>query len=151
MERIIIYTDGACSGNPGPGGWAALIRREGQEIKEISGGESYTTNQRMEMLAPIKALKELDVPAMVEVYSDSAYLVNAFNQRWLERWQRNGWQTSKGHAVKNRDLWERLDQLIRYHKVIWKKVKGHGTDIYNIRCDQLARQAIPLKENDRLY
>ncbi len=77
-----------------------MIRREGQEIKEISGGESYTTNQRMEMLAPIKALKELDVPAMVEVYSDSAYLVNAFNQRWLERWQRNGWQTSKGHAVK---------------------------------------------------
>lgn len=147
MERIVIYTDGACSGNPGPGGWAALIKREGQETKEISGGVLYTTNQRMEMIAPLKALKELNVPATVEVYSDSAYLVNAFNQGWLERWQRNGWQTSTGRAVKNRDLWEELDYLIRkHHKVTWKKVKGHGTDIYNIRCDQLARAAIPIKD-----
>lgn len=148
MERVIIYTDGACSGNPGPGGWAALIMKEGTETREISGGVPHTTNQRMEMLAPIMALKELDLPATVVVYSDSAYLVNAFIRGWLERWLANGWQTSKGDAVKNRDLWEELDWLTRFHRqVIWRKVKGHGSDSYNIRCDQLARQAIPTQED----
>ncbi|NLI69816.1 MAG: ribonuclease HI [Firmicutes bacterium] len=148
MERVVIYTDGACSGNPGPGGWAALIMKEGEKTREISGGVPRTTNQRMEMLAPIMALKELDLPATVMVYSDSAYLVNAFNQGWLERWLKNGWCTSSGHAVKNRDLWEELDRLTGFHhQVAWRKVKGHGTDSYNIRCDRLARQAIPAQKD----
>ena len=143
MKKTVIYTDGACSGNPGPGGWGAIIRIEEEEI-ELSGGEQDTTNQRMEMKAPIEALRALSGASRVEVYSDSAYLVNAFKQLWLERWQKNGWRTSKGEAVKNRDLWEELIQLTQHHQVSWHKVKGHSTDKYNCRCDQLARDAIPV-------
>lgn len=142
MKKVIIYTDGACSGNPGPGGWGALIKTGEAEI-ELSGGEHSTTNQRMEMQASIEALCALANSSSVEVYSDSAYLVNAFNQRWIDRWQKNGWRTSKGDPVKNRDLWEKLDELTRRHRVSWHKVKGHSTNRDNNRCDRLAREAIP--------
>lgn len=139
---ITIYTDGACSGNPGPGGWGAvLIYRD--KYKEISGGEPATTNQRMELTAVIEALRALSVEGWdVEVYSDSAYLVNAFNQGWLDRWQANGWKNSKKEPVANQDLWQELLKLCRKNRVRLKKVPGHAGDHWNERCDALARQAI---------
>lgn len=145
MKKIIVYTDGACSGNPGPGGWGALIRID-EEVIELSGGEENTTNQRMEMKAPIEALCSLANNSRVEVYSDSAYLVNGFTQRWIDRWKKNGWRTSKGEPVKNRDLWEKLSELTQRHQITWHKVKGHSTDRDNCRCDQLAREAIPASD-----
>ncbi len=149
-KKIVVYTDGACSGNPGPGGWAALVVLNDEEI-ELSGGELNTTNQRMEMKASLEALQALSRPSRVEVYSDSAYLVNAFNQGWIKNWRKNGWQTVKGDPVKNRDLWEKLDEMSRYHQVSWHKVKGHADDERNIRCDHLARKAIPrTEEHDHL-
>ncbi len=141
-KKVIVYTDGACSGNPGPGGWAALLIINGEEI-ELTGGEQNTTNQRMEMTAPLEALRTLEKPALVEIYSDSAYLVNAFTRGWIKKWQQNGWTTVKGEPVKNRDLWEGLLEMTRYHRVSWFKVKGHDTDEYNKRCDRLARETIP--------
>ena len=142
MNKIIIYTDGACSGNPGPGGWGAVLF-SGERKKEISGAESQTTNQRMELQAVVSALKALKVTDwQVEVYSDSAYLVNAFEQKWLDKWQQNGWINSKKDAVANQDLWQELLQLTGKNRVTMKKVKGHAGDEYNERCDQLARQAI---------
>lgn len=137
---MTIYTDGACSGNPGAGGWAAVLRY-GEHEKEISGGAPETTNQRMELTAAIEALKALKRPCRVRIYSDSAYLVNAFLQGWLERWQRNGWRNSKGDPVENRDLWEELLRLTALHEVEWVKVKGHADDKVNNRCDALARAA----------
>ena len=142
MKRIVIYSDGACSGNPGPGGWGAVLF-SGDHTKELSGGEAHTTNQRMELMAVVAALKALKVTDWeVEVYSDSAYLVNAFAQRWLDKWQANGWKNSKKAAVANQDLWLELLHLTGKNRVTMKKVKGHAGDEYNERCDQLAREAI---------
>ena len=142
MKKIVIYTDGACSGNPGPGGYGAVLLY-GKHRKEISGGEKATTNQRMELLAAVAALEELKEPCQVELYSDSAYLVNAFNQRWYVKWQQNGWLNSKKEPVQNRDLWTKLLALAEKHRIEWIKVKGHADDELNNRCDQLARAAIP--------
>jgi ribonuclease HI len=141
-KEVIIYTDGACSGNPGPGGWAALLIYQDKQ-KEIWGGEEDTTNQRMEMLAALEALKALKEPCSVKLYSDSVYLVNAFLKGWLRKWQLNGWLTTKKEPVENRDLWEELLRLDRRHDVQWIKVKGHSDNEYNNRCDYLARKAIP--------
>jgi len=142
MKKIIIYTDGACSGNPGPGGWGAVLFY-GEHIKEISGSEEATTNQRMELTAVIEALKALKVSGWeVTVYSDSAYIVNAFKQGWIENWQKNGWKNSKKEAVANQDLWLNLLALLQKNRVKIEKVKGHAGDEFNERCDQLARAAI---------
>ncbi len=142
MKEINIYTDGACSGNPGPGGWAAVLL-SGVHSKEIWGGEPQTTNQRMELQAVIEALKVLKVKGWkVNVHSDSAYVVNAFNQNWLDKWQNNGWMNSKKEPVANQDLWKSLLELTRGNQVRIIKVKGHAGHVYNERCDELARQAI---------
>ena len=140
MKEVIIYTDGACRGNPGPGGWAALLIY-GEQKKEISGSESHTTNQRMELTAAIMALRILKEPCKVRLHSDSAYLVNAFLRNWLQKWQRNGWQTTAQQPVENQDLWRELIELSKYHRIEWIKVKGHSTNSYNNRCDQLAKEA----------
>lgn len=139
---VEIYTDGACSGNPGPGGWAAVLRYQGNQ-KEISGGEARTTNQRMEIMAVYQALAHLKRPSEVIVYSDSAYVVNCFKQKWYVGWQKRGWVNSKGDPVANRDLWEALLQEVGRHRVRFDKVKGHAGVDLNERCDQLAREAIP--------
>ncbi len=141
MKTVEIYTDGACSGNPGPGGWAAVLLY-GDNKKEISGGEPHTTNQKMEMMAAVEALKTLKYPCKVNLYSDSAYLVNAFNRGWLEKWERNGWKTAQKEPVKNQNLWEELLELSRKHQVKFIKVKGHSDNFYNNRCDELAREEI---------
>ena len=142
MKKIIIYTDGACSGNPGPGGWGAVLLY-GRNKKEISGAEAMTTNERMELLAVVKALEALKGAGWdVEVHSDSAYVVNAFNQKWLDKWQLNGWKNSKKEDVANQDLWRELLKLTSLNRVTMKKVKGHSGVELNERCDQLARQAI---------
>lgn len=146
MERpqVIIYTDGACSGNPGPGGWAAvIIGSGGAAIREISGGEAHTTNQRMELLAAIEGLRALPLPSRVSLRSDSAYLINAFRRRWIPRWQMNGWCTAANKPVQNQDLWRDLIGLATKHEVEWLKVEGHSNDFYNDRCDLLARRAVP--------
>lgn len=137
---MVIYTDGACLGNPGPGGWAAFLRYRGAE-KEISGGEPETTNQRMELVAAIEALRALKRPCRVRIVSDSAYLVNAFGQGWLDRWVRTGWLTSNKEPVENQDLWRELYRLTRVHQVRFEKVKGHSGHEANERVDRLARQA----------
>ncbi len=139
-SHVQAYTDGACLGNPGPGGWACVLIF-GDTQKELSDGERQTTNQRMELVAAIKALEALKRPCHVTLYSDSAYLVNAFRQRWVDRWQRTGWQTSAKKDVANRDLWERLIALTDVHTVTWSKVKGHADNELNNRCDELARAA----------
>jgi ribonuclease HI len=140
MKEVKIYTDGACSGNPGPGGWAAVLIYKGQE-REIFGSEKHTTNQKMELRAAVEGLKALKEPCRVNLYSDSAYLVNAFKQGWLEKWQINGWKTVKKEPVENQDLWKELLTLTNRHKVEWIKVKGHSDNHYNNRCDFLAQQA----------
>ena len=142
FPEVEIYTDGACSGNPGPGGWAALIIRAG-EIEAISGGERHTTNQRMELRAAVEALQSLAVPSRVRLYSDSAYLVNCFRQGWMQRWLKNGWRTVNGKPVDNQDLWIALRDRALTHRVEWLKVKGHSENEHNERCDMLARLAIP--------
>lgn len=141
MNKVIIYTDGACSGNPGPGGWGAVLMYDDQK-KEISGGENNTTNNIMELTAAIKALECLKFPCDVELYSDSAYLVNAFNQKWIDGWIKNNWKNSKKEEVKNRELWEILISLNKIHKIKFIKVKGHSDNILNNRCDELARGEI---------
>jgi ribonuclease HI len=137
MKRVRLYTDGACSGNPGKGGWGVILLYEGYE-KELSGYEPYTTNNRMELKAAIEGLKALKYPCEVELYSDSSYLVGAFENGWMENWKANGWKNSSKDEVSNRDLWEQLDSLANIHVIKWIKVKGHGTDEYNNRCDKLA-------------
>ena len=117
MEKIIIYTDGACSGNPGPGGWAAILIYNGKE-KEISGGNKNTTNNIMEITAVIEGLKALKYPCEVELYSDSAYVVNTFTQGWIFNWMQKGWETASGDSVKNKELWQELYSLTKIHKVI---------------------------------
>ncbi|MGZ0052224.1 ribonuclease HI [Brevibacillus gelatini] len=141
MREVQIYTDGACSGNPGPGGWGAVLMY-GQHIKEMSGAEPHTTNNRMELLAPIKALSILKEPCKVTLYSDSAYLVNCFKQGWYKGWLKNGWKNSKGQQVENQDLWKELLRLMEIHQVEYVKVKGHADNKWNNRCDELATGAI---------
>ena len=143
MNKVIIYTDGACSGNPGPGGWGAILMYDEMK-KEISGGEKNTTNNIMELTAAIKALDCLKFPCEVELYSDSAYLVNAFNQKWIEGWIKNNWKNSNKEEVKNKELWEKLIDLNKIHKIKFIKVKGHSDNIYNNRCDELARNVIKI-------
>ena len=137
MKKVQIYTDGACSGNPGKGGWAAVLLCDGKK-KELSGFEARTTNNRMELTAAIEGLKALKFHCEVELFSDSAYLVNAFKHDWLTKWKMNGWRNSKKDEVLNRDLWEQLDDLIHVHNVTWIKVKGHADNEYNNRCDAIA-------------
>ncbi len=141
MKKVILYTDGACSGNPGKGGYGAVLMYNDLK-KEISGGEKLTTNNRMEITAVVEGLSLLKYPCEVEVYSDSAYTVNAFTQGWLNSWKKNGWKKSDGKDVLNRDLWQKLDELCSLHKVTFIKVKGHADNEYNNRCDFLATSAI---------
>lgn len=140
-EKIIIYTDGACSGNPGPGGWGAILMYKNAK-KEISGGMKNTTNNIMEITAVLEAIKCLKVESDVQVYSDSAYVVNAFKQGWIYNWIKKGWKTASGENVKNKELWQELYELTQKHKVEFIKVKGHSDNEYNNRCDEMARNAI---------
>ena len=140
-EKVIIYTDGACSGNPGPGGWGAILMYKGAK-KEISGGMKNTTNNIMEITAVLEALKLLKQECKVKIYSDSAYVVNAFNQGWIYNWRKNNWKTASKDPVKNRELWEELYELTTKHEVEFIKVKGHSDNEYNNRCDFLATSAI---------
>ena len=137
MKKVTLYTDGACSGNPGKGGWGAVLIY-GKIEKEMSGVAEVTTNNQMELTAVIEGLKALKEPCEVLVYSDSAYVVNAFNQNWIEGWVQNNWRNSKKDPVANRELWEELIALTDKHKVTFNKVKGHAGDIYNEKCDALA-------------
>lgn len=137
MTEVTVYTDGACSGNPGPGGWGAVLMASGHK-KEMSGGEAMTTNNRMELMAVIRSLEALTRPCKVTLYSDSAYVVNAFNQHWITNWQRNGWRNSAKAEVANVDLWKQLLSLTAVHDVTFVKVKGHADNEYNNLCDRLA-------------
>lgn len=141
MKKVIIYTDGACSGNPGPGGYGTVLMCEGKTI-ELSGREEDTTNNRMELMAAIVALETLKYPCEVVLHSDSSYLVNAYNNNWIAGWKKNGWKNSSKEPVKNKDLWERLDAQMLRHKVALAKVKGHADDELNNRCDKLATDAV---------
>ena len=138
---VQIYTDGACSGNPGPGGWGAIVIDDGHEI-ELSGGEATTTNQRMELTGPIEGLRSLPGRRAVAIYSDSAYVINCFRDKWYERWRQNGWRNAQKKPVDNRDLWEALLAEVERHDVTWHKVAGHSGDPLNERADALARSAI---------
>lgn len=140
MRRVAIYTDGACLGNPGPGGWAAIVVAEGGE-RELSGFEPDTTNNRMELLAAIEALRSLPEPAEVDLHTDSQYLRNGMTD-WLPRWKRNGWRTAAKTPVKNVDLWQALDALAARHRIRWHWVRGHDGHPENERCDALANAAI---------
>ncbi len=140
VKTTDIYTDGACSGNPGPGGWGAILRYKGSE-KEISGFERQTTNNRMEMKAVIEAFRMLKEPCVVRVHTDSQYLRNGITV-WINGWKRNGWKTKSRQPVKNRELWEALDELSQKHQVEWVWVQGHAGHPENERCDELARQEI---------
>ena len=137
ISEVTIYTDGACSGNPGPGGWAAILMAGGAK-KEMSGGERDTTNNRMELMAVIEGLKALKRPCKVDIYSDSAYVVNAFEQNWIGKWVKNGWKNSAKAEVANSDLWKELIDLTTMHNVTFHKVKGHADNEFNNRCDVLA-------------
>lgn len=141
IKKVIVYTDGACSGNPGPGGWGVVLIY-GRLRKEMSGFEPNTTNNRMELMAAVKGLQALKYSCDVELCSDSAYLINAWEKKWLEKWQRNGWQTSKKEPVENQELWQELLKQDKIHKIKWIKVKGHSDNKENNRCDELARNAI---------
>ena len=137
MEEVTIYTDGACSGNPGPGGWGAILML-GENRKEISGGSADTTNNIMELTAVIEALKILKRPCKVNIYSDSAYVVNAFLQKWIYGWIKKNWRTAGGDSVKNKELWQELYSLTKVHDVTFNKVKGHADNEFNNRCDEMA-------------
>ena len=141
MKEIDLYTDGACSGNPGAGGYGAILIYRGGE-REISGGEPSTTNNRMEIYAVIAGLRCLKEKCKVNIYSDSAYTVNAFNQHWIDNWIKSGWKKADGKPVLNAELWQELYSLVRQHEVRFIKVKGHADNEYNNRCDALARAAI---------
>ena len=145
MEEVIIYTDGACSGNPGPGGWGALLK-SGAHEKEMSGGELSTTNNRMELMAVIEALNALKKPVRAVVYTDSQYVQKGISE-WIHGWKRNGWKTSDKKPVKNADVWQLLDTQVRQHKLEWIWVKGHAGHPENERADALANRGIDeLKE-----
>ena len=140
MKKIEIYTDGACRGNPGPGGWGAVLVY-GKNEKELSGGEAETTNNRMELTAAIEGLAALREPCEVTLYSDSKYLVDAINLGWAESWRARGWRKSGNEAAKNPDLWEKLFSLLSQHTVTFEWVRGHNGHDYNERCDRLATAA----------
>ena len=136
MKKVQIYTDGACSGNPGPGGWGAILMY-GSAVKELSGGEDITTNNRMELISVIRALEALREPCAVELYTDSQYVANAINLGWLKSWIKLGWKRKSGE-VKNPDLWQMLVPLLEMHQITFIWVKGHAENEYNNRCDELA-------------
>ncbi len=139
-NRIEIYTDGACKGNPGPGGWGVLLRYKGVE-KTLHGGETHTTNNRMELMAAIKGLEALNRPCIIDLYTDSQYVRQGMTE-WLSGWKKNGWLNSKKEPVKNADLWQLLDQLATRHQVVWHWVKGHSGHTENDLVDALANQGI---------
>ena len=140
MKTLVIHTDGSCLGNPGPGGWAALLSYQ-EHTKELSGGFAHTTNNRMELMAAIVALESVKEPCEVALYTDSQYVRNAVEKRWLAGWKKNGWRTASKSPVKNQDLWQRLDAQLARHKVTFFWVKGHAGHPENERCDILARSA----------
>jgi ribonuclease HI len=140
QQRVVIHTDGACSGNPGPGGWGAILAFGDQE-KELKGGEAHTTNNRMELMAAISALEALKRPCLVDIHTDSQYLRNGI-MSWIKQWKRNGWRTSDKKPVKNVDLWQRLEAALELHTVRWHWVKGHAGHDLNERADQLARDGL---------
>lgn len=137
MKNVTIYTDGACSGNPGVGGWGAILQYNGHE-KEISGGDSLTTNNKMELLAVISALEILKEPCNVDLYSDSKYVIDSITKGWAKGWKARGWKKADKSPAKNADLWERLLNLLEVHNVTFHWVKGHADNPYNNRCDELA-------------
>lgn len=139
-KTVIVFTDGACSGNPGPGGWGVLLQWNGEE-KELTGGADHTTNNRMEMRAVIEALKALNQPCHVKIHSDSALIVNAFKQGWINSWQKRGWKKADKKPVENQDLWKEMLEAMKPHKVEWIKVKGHADNVRNNRVDALAVEA----------
>ena len=150
MKQVVLYTDGACSGNPGAGGYAAILRYRTAE-RVVSGGEVETTNNRMELLAVIKGLEALKESCSVNVYSDSSYVVKAFNEGWIENWQKRGWKTAGSVEVKNQDLWKALLYEVNKNEVKFIWVKGHDENPYNNRCDELAVAAIKqCKENNSM-
>jgi ribonuclease HI len=138
--HVVIHTDGACSGNPGPGGWGAILAF-GSQVKELKGGEPHTTNNRMELMAAISALEALKRPCLVDLHTDSEYLRNGI-MRWINQWKRNGWRTAEKRPVRNVDLWRRLDELSAKHRIRWHWLKGHAGHKLNERADQLAREGI---------
>ena len=140
MSAVVIYTDGACKGNPGPGGWGAVLRA-GVHEKEIFGGEPHTTNNRMELTAVIRALESLKRPTQVEVYTDSQYVKNGI-ETWIHGWKRNGWKTADRKPVKNAELWRELEALVLHHDVSWHWVKGHADNEGNLRADALANRGV---------
>ena len=142
MKTVVIHTDGACKGNPGPGGWGALLEYDGRR-KEIFGGEPQTTNNRMELVAVIRALEALTRAADVEIYTDSQYVKNGI-ETWIHGWKRNGWKTSDRKAVKNVDLWRELDLLAARHRIRWHWVRGHDDNPGNERADELANRGVSL-------
>ena len=147
-NRVVIWTDGACSGNPGPGGWGAILR-SGPHERELKGGEALTTNNRMELTAAIEALEALKRPSAVDLHTDSNYLKDGVTS-WLANWKRNGWRTSEKKAVKNEDLWRRLDAAVERHEIAWRWVKGHAGNEFNERADVLAREGMaPFKAAGR--
>jgi ribonuclease HI len=139
-QRVIVHTDGACSGNPGPGGWGVILQW-GDHRKELKGGEPHTTNNRMELTAAIMALESLKRPCTVELHTDSEYLRQGITT-WIQKWKRNGWRTADRKPVKNVDLWQRLEAALSRHKVYWHWVRGHAGHDLNERADELARTAI---------
>jgi ribonuclease HI len=139
-ERVAIWTDGACSGNPGPGGWGAILSYQGRE-KELCGGEALTTNNRMELMAAISALEGLSRPCAADLHTDSRYLRGGVTG-WINNWKRNGWRTADKKPVKNDDLWRRLDAAVERHDIDWRWVKGHAGNVMNERADALARQGM---------
>ena len=147
MKKITLYTDGACSGNPGVGGWGCILDYKGN-LKEMSGVCELTTNNQMELLAVIEGLKALKEPCEVDIYSDSAYVVNAFLQNWVDSWVKNNWRTAGKKDVKNVELWQELLKLLETHKVSWHKVKGHADNERNNRCDFLATNEIAKFKNN---
>lgn len=147
MKKVTIYTDGACSGNPGIGGWGAVLFYK-DAMKEISGFAENTTNNQMELTAAIMALDKLKEPCEVDLYSDSAYLINAFNEGWITNWQLNGFRNASKKPVANVELWEKLITFNNTHKITWIKVKGHADNKYNNRCDELATGEIAKRQNN---
>ena len=137
MKTVTLYTDGACSGNPGPGGWGAILSYNGVE-KELSGGDANTTNNRMELLAVISGLEALKEPCRVELYSDSKYVIDGLSKGWAASWRKNGWRKADKKPALNPDLWEKLLNLVEKHELSYHWVKGHADNPYNNRCDQLA-------------
>ena len=137
---VVVHTDGACSGNPGPGGWGALLQWDGRE-RALSGGQAQTTNNRMEMTAAIRALEALKRPCQVLLHTDSVYLKDGITE-WIKRWKTNGWRTANKKPVKNIDLWQQLDDLLATQRVEWRWVKGHAGDPGNERADELAREGM---------